>query len=100
MASVSHELRTPLNGSINLIDHANQDDDVPIRVKETLLKPALYCNKILLHIVNDILDFSKMNANAIQLSFNKCNILEAIKEAQQIFSFQAKMKGVNIILDQ
>ena len=29
MASVSHELRTPLNGSINLIEHANEEEEIP-----------------------------------------------------------------------
>ena len=69
MSSVSHELRTPLNGSISMLEMVSVETDIPEMIKENYLKPALYCNKILLYIINDILDYTKFNSNKLSLSF-------------------------------
>jgi signal transduction histidine kinase len=58
LQSVSHELRTPLNGSLNTLHTAETDESIDFLVKEKYIRPAIYCNKILLHIINDILDYS------------------------------------------
>ena len=61
MSSVSHQLKTPLNGSITMLEIANNENSIPLKIKETILRPALYCNKLLMYIVNDIIDYSKLN---------------------------------------
>ena len=52
--SVSHELRTPLNGSINTLSIADSDESIDPSIKEKFIRPAIYCNRILLNIINDL----------------------------------------------
>ena len=71
ISSVSHELRTPLNSSMNMIDLTLQESNTIVseHIKETLLKPALFSQKILLNIINDILDYSRFQASKLKLYF-------------------------------
>jgi len=98
LASVSHELRAPLNGTINLVESAVNDKNMPDLVRETLLTPALRSSKFLLHIINDILDMSQIKVQKLRLIFRSAKLEETLKEALQLVEVQAKKKGVELSL--
>ena len=96
LASVSHELRTPLNSSINLLETVIASSDVPEKIRENLLVPAVRSNQLLLNIVNDILDFSELQTNRLQLNAECREIMSTVDEAIQLMELQARLKGLQI----
>ena len=99
LASVSHELRAPLNGNINLIEGAVNLAQIPESIKETLLIPALRSSKFLLHIINDILDMSQIKEKKLRLVFQSEDLKETLKTASQLVEFQAKKKGLELLIE-
>ena len=67
-----------------MLELALQENDAEISqsVKETLLKPALFSQKILLNIINDILDFSRYNASKLKLNFGPTDISKVINDIE------------------
>ena len=87
ISSVTHELRTPLNSSICMTELALDDKSIPFNIKENLLKPSYFSQKILLHIINDMLDFSQINNQKLSLNYLPTKILSVIKEVYSIMHF-------------
>lgn len=58
LATVSHEFRTPLNSALAMVTFAIEHENIPSKVSEDFLKPAISSLKMLLGLVNDILDYS------------------------------------------
>lgn len=99
LASVSHELRTPLNASLNFIQAAIEDKQLPPHIREEYLMPSLTSNQILLHLINDILDFSQMSANKLRLIYETCNIKKTLNECVSLMKLQATRKGIELVLN-
>ena len=94
LANMSHEIRTPLNGIIGMIDLTLLDklDEE----HEDNLKTAKESANSLLAIINDILDFSKMEAGKMNLSLQKFELGEMIREVVKSHQPHAKTKGVEL----
>ena len=101
LSSVSHELRTPLNSSIIMTELALQEnnENVSPAIKETLLKPSQFSQKLLLNIINDILDYSRLSSQKLILNFHPTDIIKVIKDVEYIMSFQVKQKGLSFNVD-
>ena len=69
MRNISHELRTPVNGALNYLDASLKDSRIDKFVKETYIKPSLFCLKHQLSIINDFLDFFQLESNSLRISF-------------------------------
>ena len=98
LASVSHELRTPLNASLNFIQAAIEDPQIPIHISEDYLIPSLTSNQLLLHLINDILDFSQMSANKLRLTYETCDVKKTLDYCVNLMKLQASKKGLNLSL--
>ena len=96
LASVSHELRTPLNASINFIQAAIEDPKLPENIRDSLLRPSLASNRLLLFLINDILDFSQMAANKLRLIYEKSDVKKTVEECLNLIRLQAKSKGLSL----
>jgi len=95
LANMSHEIRTPMNGILGMIDYV-LSSDIDSDNKECL-ETANQSAESLLTIINDILDFSKIEAGKIELENIVFDFRKTINNIKNMFSFNAKNKGLDLI---
>jgi PAS domain S-box-containing protein len=97
LANMSHEIRTPLNGIIGFTDLA-----LKAGLDETQRQYITIVNQsanVLMSIINDILDLSKIEAGKLELHMERTDLIELAEAATDIISFQARQKGLKVVLD-
>jgi ligand-binding sensor domain-containing protein/signal transduction histidine kinase/CheY-like chemotaxis protein len=95
LANMSHEIRTPLTsiiGQTEAILHGDIDNSADgIKV--------IYNNSLhLLSLLNDTLDLSKIEANKFELEITALDLIQILVDIKNIFSEQAKSKGLNFTI--
>ncbi|MGM0607322.1 MAG: PAS domain S-box protein [Candidatus Muiribacteriota bacterium] len=94
LANMSHEIRTPMNAIIGYSDlllHTELS-----KTQNTYMKIVRRASTTLLDLINDVLDFSKIEAGKINISSEKVNLKEFIKEIIGLFQYKAENKGIKI----
>jgi len=97
IANMSHEIRTPLNGIIGFTDLL-----LKTAMSDTQAQYLSIVNQSansLLSVINDILDFSKIEAGKLELNIEKCDLFEIAKQANDIITYQAQRKGLDVLLN-
>jgi|GEM_PF-5406346 len=97
LASMSHEIRTPMNailGFSELLQNIVKD-----KVQQSYLQAIAASGRTLLHLINDILDLSKIESGRITPQYTEVYLLEIIGEIRQMFSQQAKMKNIKLLVE-
>jgi len=82
LANMSHELRTPLNaviGYTEILQEDLMDADVETSVLGDLAK-IRGAAKHLLGLINDVLDLSKIEANKIELYFERFRVADLVEQ--------------------
>eukprot|EP00742_Colponemidia_sp_Colp-10_P002998 GILJ01003199.1.p1 GENE.GILJ01003199.1~~GILJ01003199.1.p1 ORF type:complete len:1192 (-),score=160.98 GILJ01003199.1:29-3604(-) len=97
LASVSHEFRTPLNGILGMLQLLMDFEQTGEALR--YLEYALISGQLLLNLINDVLDLMKIEANQLDLAFKPFDIHQCIREVFDLFSFQAKEKDIDMIID-
>lgn len=94
LAMMSHELRTPLNAVIGFAEFLSKDqfDEHRKEYVDGILKSAT----ALLELINDILDFSKLEAGAMNMREDKCDVEKLIAELPAIFGYRVRQHGVTL----
>ena len=96
LAVMSHEIRTPMNAILGILGLLK---DSPLTPKQRLLvQTGRTSGELLLTIINDILDFSKMESDQLSLEKIDFDLHKLLDQTIQLFSHQAKTKGIDIIL--
>ncbi|SEL45204.1 Signal transduction histidine kinase [Colwellia chukchiensis] len=93
LANMSHEIRTPLTtviGQAEAIISGDIDEHYIHKEVEIIHGNSLH----LLELTNNILDLSKIEANKIELELKKQDLHDILQELANIFSIQAKKKGL------
>ena len=99
MANVSHDLKTPLTmirayaemvRDISYKDKEKREKDLNVIIEETERLNVL---------VNDILDLSKMQANADNLTLEKFDLCEVIKEVMTRYDILKTTEDYNFIIE-
>jgi len=96
-SNLSHEIRTPLNAIIGLstlIKKENLSD----KVKDFMNKIES-ASDILLGVINDVLDISKIESGKMTIEKTTLDVKKTAHNIENIVSFKAKEKGINIDID-
>lgn len=95
--AVAHELKTPITGiratTELLID---DNDDMPVAIKEQFLKNMLQDSDRLSRLINNILDFEKLSRGRTELNIQRHNIKDTLHKTIQRFHHLADKKGIKI----
>jgi signal transduction histidine kinase/DNA-binding NarL/FixJ family response regulator len=93
LANMSHEIRTPLTAVIGQAEAiVSGDVDEAFICKEVSI---IHNNSLhLLELINDILDLSKIEANKLELELQNKDLHSILEELNNIFTKQAKTKGL------
>jgi PAS domain S-box-containing protein len=97
---IAHDLRGPFNGLFGLLDMVREDfDEIGVdEVKENLeLMNEILRN--LFQLLEDLLEWGRIQRNVFDFSPSNENICQTIKNVVDLYSINAKNKGINLILD-
>ena len=93
LANMSHEIRTPLTtviGQAEAIISGDVEDEFITKEVSIIHGNSLH----LLELTNNILDLSKIEANKIDLEVHTQNLHDILQELANMFSLQARSKGL------
>ena len=96
-SNLSHEIRTPLNAIIGLSTLVKKEN-LSDKVKEFMNKIES-ASDILLGVINDVLDISKIESGKMTIEKTTLDVKETAHNIENIVSFKAKEKGINIDID-
>jgi signal transduction histidine kinase/DNA-binding NarL/FixJ family response regulator len=97
LANMSHEIRTPLTAIIGFSEQALTEQEPELLTE--YLKRVLRSSDHLLKLINDILDLSKIEAEKLELSQQKFNLLQMLDDIYQQTKSQAQSKQLNCLLE-
>ncbi|MFV0517303.1 MAG: ATP-binding protein [Aminipila sp.] len=97
IANVSHEIKTPLNVIIGMV-HILKGTELTTKQHDVLSKIHI-SSELLLNIINDVLDISKIQKSNFVLYPSEFNLLEMLKESEEIFAPIICNKGLEYIKD-
>ncbi|HEX3010064.1 MAG TPA: histidine kinase dimerization/phospho-acceptor domain-containing protein, partial [Bacteroidales bacterium] len=95
VANMSHEIRTPLSAIIGFSEQLKKTAPKPDQ--ETFIQHIEQSSRHLHSLVNNVLDLSKSNAGKLTLNKTPFRLNELIEETCQIFSNNAKSKGLELV---
>ena len=97
LANISHEIRTPMNAILGFSDLLN--GLITDNRERSYLEAISSSGKTLLSLIDDILDLSKIEAGKLELHYEAVNLRSLIQEIEQIFSYKAAEKHLQILSD-
>ena len=97
LANMSHEIRTPMNAIIGFTQLL-KEEDFSEEERENFVDIISKSGQSLLDLINDIIDISTIEAGQVQLNLEPVNINSVNQEVRDIFSLQAKKKGIQLVM--
>ncbi len=97
MSTMSHEIRTSLNEVIGINNLLLQGN--PRKDQMEYIKTLRFSADHLLTLVNDVLDYTKLESGNISFENTKFNIFEFADELKRSYSFKARNKNLDFIVD-
>ena len=92
---MSHDIRTPINGIQGMITIAENFPEDMEKQKECRDK-VKEASGFLLDLVNSILDMNKLESGAVVLERQPFDLLEVLKECNNILEMNGEMQGIRI----
>jgi signal transduction histidine kinase/DNA-binding response OmpR family regulator/purine-cytosine permease-like protein len=93
LAGLSHELRTPLNVLLGYTQLLSQDEELPVRQRETL-GIVKRNGEHLADLIEGLLEISKIEAGRITLQRDELNLKAILSQLVNMFQMQASQKGL------
>lgn len=97
LAVMSHELRTPMNGVIGAIRLLLESDVESEKTEYANI--ARESGETLFELVNSIMDLSSLESGSVVLEKISIDLTDLITKTMTPFRFQAKKKGLEIIVN-
>jgi signal transduction histidine kinase len=99
VADVSHELRTPLTSIKGMLEtlRAGAVDDSQVR--DSFLETAEAETDRLIRLVNDLLLLSRVDAEALTLRREACDLVELARGSWERLAFKAEERGLTCTLE-
>ncbi len=94
LANMSHDLRTPMNAIVGITGLMNHAIDNPSKLRSYLPK-IQSSSKYMLGLISDLLDMSKMENGAAHLNTEPANLMEQLKQIEDIIRPQAAKKKLS-----
>jgi PAS domain S-box-containing protein len=100
LANMSHELRTPLNAIMGFAE-AIRDGVAgePTAEQREFAGDIYQAGRQLLGMINDILDLAKVEAGAMELTLEPCDLAVLIDEVVRVARGLARRKGIELASD-
>ncbi len=100
LATISHELRTPLNAILGFSELLLEGSYGEINPEQAdFLNDILSAGNHLLNLINSILDISKIDAGKFELNIKSSNLINVIKEAENMLSPLLRKKNIEISIN-
>jgi PAS domain S-box-containing protein len=97
---IAHDLRGPFNGLFGLLDMIREDfDEISADEIKENLETMNDILRNLFQLLEDLLEWGRIQRNVFDFSPTNENISQTIKNVVDLYSINAKNKGVNLILD-
>lgn len=98
VANISHEIRTPLSAIAGFSEQLQKTQKT--EEKNSYASHIQQATEHLHQLVNQVLDLSKVQAGMLQLEAIPFKINGLLSEVNALFSHQAKVKNIDLIVDQ
>lgn len=95
LSLASHEIRTPMNPVIGFADLLASNPNLDGDSKE-MAQMILKAGKNLLTLIDEVLDYAKIEAGALQLSPEPMDVHDLLIEIDNLYSFDAKSRGIDL----
>lgn len=95
LANMSHEIRTPMNAILGMAEMALQGQLG--EEEKDCIEQIQIASEGLLTIINDILDFSKMESGKMKIVESEYEILNTIKDVENLVQGKVKDKGLALV---
>ncbi len=100
LANMSHELRTPLNAILGFSEIL-KDNLVALspEKQQECLENIHASGKHLLELVNDVLDLSKIEAGRMELSYDRFDVLSALREVHNVIRSLSERRDIQLTME-
>lgn len=95
LSLASHEIRTPMNPVIGFADLLASNPDLDDDSKE-MAQMIIKAGRNLLKLLDEVLDYAKIEAGALKLSPEPTDIHDLLVEMDNLYSFDAKSRGIEL----
>lgn len=99
LATMSHELRTPLNAILGFAQLMHCDRNLSNQ-HQRYVDIINTSGEHLLELINNVLDMSKIEAGQLRLQPQPFSLSSLLKEIQDLLSFKAQQKSLDLQLSQ
>ncbi len=93
LANVSHEIRTPMTAILGYAEVLEAQQETKPEVRQAFQVIKTNANH-LMRLIDDILDVSKIEAGGVEVSSEKVDLEQVIREVHSLLYVKAEQKGI------